>query len=139
MLLLLITAFVEAATGLCLIFLPAILFAVLLGLSHANVETIFVGRLAGAALFAMGIASWVARTDTRSPAQLGLLTGIFIYNLAASILLVYAGTLLNMMGVLLWPAIAIHAILALWCFICLRSENHVEGPSDEAIDPSSSG
>jgi hypothetical protein len=120
---LLITAFVEAATGLCLLFLPAVLFTILLGLDHATVDAIFVGRLAGAALLAIGIASWMARTDTRTPAQLGILTGILIYNLAASMLLAFAGAGLKMIGVLLWPAVAVHAILAVWCFSCLRPDS----------------
>jgi hypothetical protein len=120
---LLITAFVEAATGLCLLFLPAVLFTILLGLDHATVDAIFVGRLAGAALLAIGIASWMARTDTRTPAQLGMLTGILIYNLAASMLLAFAGAVLKMIGVLLWPAVAVHAILAVWCFSCLRPDS----------------
>ena len=119
---LLITALVEAATGLCLLFAPAILFAVLLGLDHATVDAIFVGRLAGAALLAIGVASGMARTDKRTPAHLGLLTGILIYNAAASMLLAYAGAVLKMVGVLLWPAVAIHAILAVWCFSCLLPE-----------------
>jgi hypothetical protein len=117
-LLLLITALVEAATGLCLLFLPAVLFAVLLGLHRPTVDMIFVGRFAGAALFAIGIASWMARADTRTPAQQGLLTGILIYEAAASMLLAFAGSILKMNGILLWPAVAIHAILAIWCFIC---------------------
>jgi hypothetical protein len=120
---LLITALVETATVLRLLFLPAILFAVLLGLGHAEIATIFVGRLAGAALLAIGIASFIARADTS--AQLGLLTGILVYNMAASILLAYAGLVLNMTGVLLWPAGAIHAILAVRCFISLRPEHLV--------------
>lgn len=118
------TAVVEAATGLCLLVLPAVVFAVLLGLDHATVDAIFVGRLAGAALFAIGIASWVARMDTRTPAQVGLLTGILIYNLAAALLLAYAGAVLKMFGVLLWPTVVIHAILAVWCFHCLQSDRH---------------
>jgi hypothetical protein len=60
------------------LFLPAVLFIVLLGLEHAAADTIFVGRLAGAAVLAIGTASWVARADARTPAQLGLLTGILI-------------------------------------------------------------
>ena len=119
-----VTAVVEAATGLCLLILPAVLFAVLLGLDHATVDVIFIGRLAGAALLAIGIASWVARTDTRTPAQIGLLAGILSYNAAATLLLAYAGAVLKMMGVLLWPAVAIHAILAVWCFICLQPERN---------------
>jgi hypothetical protein len=85
-LLLLLVAFVETATGLCLLFLPAVLFSILLGLEHAAVDTIFVGRIAGAALLAIGIESWMARSDVESPAQFGLFTGIFIYNSAASML-----------------------------------------------------
>jgi hypothetical protein len=117
---LLVTALVEAATGLCLLFLPAVLFIVLLGLEHAAADTIFVGRLAGAAVLAIGTASWVARADARTPAQLGLLIGVLIYDAAAAMLLAFAGLILKMNGVLLWPAVAIHAILAVWCLICLR-------------------
>jgi hypothetical protein len=117
---LVITAFVEAATGLCLLILPAVLFAILLGLEQASTEAIFVGRIAGAALLAIGIASWMARTDTLTPAQLGLLIGILVYDTAASMLLAFAGAVLKMSGVLLWPAVALHAVLAVWCFSCLR-------------------
>jgi hypothetical protein len=119
---LVITALVEAATGLCLLFVPAVLFAVLLGLDHTTIDAIFVGRLAGAALLAIGVASWMTRFETRTPVYLGLLTGILIYNVAASILLAYAGLVLKMIGDLLWPAVAIHAILAVWCFSCLLPE-----------------
>jgi quinol-cytochrome oxidoreductase complex cytochrome b subunit len=119
-----VTAFVEAATGLCLLILPAVLFAVLLGLDPSSVDAIFVGRLAGAALLAIGVASWMARTDERTLAHRGLLTGILVYNTAASLLLAYAGAILKMVGVLLWPAVAIHAILAVWCFCCLQPERH---------------
>jgi hypothetical protein len=119
---LIITAFVEAATGLCLLFVPALLLAVLLGLEHGTVDGLFIGRIAGAALLAIGIASWLARVDTFTPAQRRLLTGIFIYNVAAAMLLTFAGTVLEMIGVLLWPAVTLHAILAVWCFSCLRPD-----------------
>jgi hypothetical protein len=118
---LVITALVEALTGLCLLFLPDAVFAVLLGITHATTEAIFVGRLTGAALLAIGIASWMARADTRTPSHLGLLTGILIYNAAASMLLAFGGAVLKMVGVLLWPAVALHMVLAVWCFISLRS------------------
>ena len=118
---LVVTAFVETAAGVCLLFLPAVVFAVLLGITQATNEAIFIGRLTGAALLALGIASWIARTDTRSPAHVGLLTGIFIYNMAATTLIGLAGAVLKMVGVLLWPAVILHAILAVWCFVCLRS------------------
>ena len=118
-----VTAVVEAATGLCLLILPAVLLAILLGLDNAAAAAIFVGRLAGAALLAIGVASWMAKIDGRTPAQLGLLTGILVYNAAAALLLAYAGAVLKMVGVLLWPAVILHAILAVWCFRCLLPHN----------------
>jgi hypothetical protein len=119
---LIVTAFAEAATGLSLLILPGALFAILLGLEHASVDARFVGRIAGAALLAIGVASWMARTDALTQAQRGLLTGILVYNTTASMLLAYAGAVLKMIGVLLWPAFALHAILAVWCFACLRPD-----------------
>jgi Kef-type K+ transport system membrane component KefB len=118
-LLLLVTAFAEGATGLCLLVLPAVLLAVLLGVEQPSVDALFVGRIAGTALLAIGVASWMARNDTRSPAQRGLLAGILIYNAVVALLLAYAGAALTMNGILLWPTAALHAILAAWCLGCL--------------------
>jgi hypothetical protein len=61
--------------------------------------------------------------NASAPAQRRLLTGLLVYNVAASMLLAFAGAVLKMMGVLLWPAVAAHAILAVWCFHCLRSDS----------------
>jgi hypothetical protein len=133
-LLLLTTAFVEVATGLCLLVLPAVLLTILLGTEHATGDALFVGRIAGVAVLAIGIASWMARSDAFTPAQLGLLTGILIYDAAASMLLAFAGSVLEMNGVLLWPAVALHAILALWCLSCLRSDSAVTNSHAEVVD-----
>ncbi len=119
-----VTAFVEIPTGLCLLILPAVPLALLLGIDHAPKDALFVGRLAGAALLAIGVASWIARNDSRTPAQLGLLTGILVYNTAATLLLAYGGASLKMVGVLLLPAVALHATLAVWCFVCLLPARH---------------
>ena len=132
---LLTTASVEAGAGLCLLFLPVGVFAMLLGLERVSVEAIFVGRFAGAALLALGVACWVARDDTLTPAQRGLLTGMLVYNAVASMLLAYAGVVLEMVGVLLWPAAALHAILAIWCFGCPRPDGVAadSGGEDNAV------
>ena len=127
-LLMLVTACVEAATGVCLLLLPSFVFTILLGLEHPRVETILVGRIAGAALLAIGIASWTARTDTLTRAHLGLLTGILVYNATASMLLAFAVVVLQMTSVLLWPAVALHAVLAFWCLSCLRSNGAARSP-----------
>ena len=117
---LIVIAAVEAATGLALLLLPSVPFALLLGLESATVEAVFVGRIAGAALLAIGVASWMARKDALNPSLFGLLVGILIYNTAVSILLVYAAAILKMTGVMLWPTVAFHALLAVWDGLLLR-------------------
>jgi len=117
--LLIVSAVGEAGTGLLLLLLPSVPLALLIGVEHASSETVLVTRLAGAALLAIGVACWAARNDHGSFAQLGLVTGLFIYDVAAAALLTYAGLVLNMAGILLWPVVVIHGVLAIWCIFCL--------------------
>jgi hypothetical protein len=118
--LLFVTGLVEVGTGLFLLFLPALPLALLLGVSPAAPEALLVSRVAGAALLAIGVASWLARGDGGGPAQLGVLSGVLIYDLAAAVLLAYAGLVLGLVGIALWPAVVIHAALAVWCVVCFR-------------------
>jgi hypothetical protein len=117
--LLIVTAFGEVGTGLLLLVLPSVPLALLLGVEGAAPETLFVARIAGAALLAIGIACWLARHDHGRLAQLGLLAGVLIYDVAAAALLAYAGFVLRMVGLALWPAAVLHAALAFWCIVCL--------------------
>jgi hypothetical protein len=116
---LVVIAAVEASTGLGLLLLPSVPFALLLGLESNTVDAIVVGRIAGAALLAIGVASWMARKDELNPSLFGLLIGILVYNTAVSILLLYAGAVLKMAGVMLWPTVVFHAILAVWSGLLL--------------------
>lgn len=113
--LLALTALVEAATGLALLIVPGIVFGVLLGVARPSPEALLVGMVAGAALVAIGVSCWPGRADPWSLSQQGLLYGVLYYDVAASILLAYAGSALHMAGVLLWPAVVLHAALAVWC------------------------
>jgi hypothetical protein len=125
--LLIVTAFVEVGTGLSLLVVPAVPVALLLGVSAAAPEVLFVCRIAGAALLALGVACWWARGDRAGPAQLGLLIGVLLYDVAAAGLLGYAGLVLGMLGIALWPAVVLHTALALWCVPCLRGKPDAEG------------
>jgi hypothetical protein len=116
----LVTAVAEAVIGLALLGLPAIVLATLLGIQPATMETLFVGRIAGAALLAIGVASFLARNDATLPAQRGLLTGILLYDVLVALLLVYAGVGQQMAGPALWPAVVVHTLLAIWCVLSLR-------------------
>lgn len=117
--LLIATALVEVGTGVLLLVVPSVPLSLLLGIDQAAMEATFIARIAGAALIAIGVTCWLARNDQHSPAQLGVLAGVLIYDIAAAGLLAYAGAILNMAGLALWPAVVIHAALALWCAACI--------------------
>jgi hypothetical protein len=113
--LLIVTALVELGAGLFLLSLPSIPLALLLDVSSFAPEAVFIARIFGAALLAIGVTSYLARNDQNGPAQLGVLTGVLIYDVAAAILLAYAGLVLKMVGIALWPAVGLHAALAVSC------------------------
>ena len=115
---LILTAILEPATGLALIAVPAIVVRLLLGaeISGASVP---LGRVAGAALLALGVACWLARDDTQSRAARGLVVAMLMYNIAATAVLAFAGIGLGLHGVVLWPAVVLHAVMAIWCIVCL--------------------
>jgi hypothetical protein len=112
---LIVTAFAECGAGITLLLLPAVALGLLLGSGPAGPEAVLVGRIAGAALLSIGVASGMTRQDRSSPAQRGLLTGLLIYNTTVSALLGYSGVVLKMSGILLWPAVLLHIGLAAWC------------------------
>jgi hypothetical protein len=117
--LLIVTALGEAGTGLLLLAWPPVLLALLLGVDQASPETTCCARVAGAALLAIGVACWIGRSDAHSFAQFGLLIGVLIYDVAAAVILAYAGLYLSLAGIALWPAVVLHAALAVWCGLCL--------------------
>ena len=114
-----LTAIIEAATGLALIAVPAIVVRLLLG-AEISGASMPLGRVAGAALLALGVACWLARDDTQSRAARGLVVAMLMYNIVATAVLAFAGIGLGLHGVALWPAVVLHAAMAVWCVACLR-------------------
>lgn len=92
----------EAATGLALVIAPSPVGRWLLGAELSGVA-IPVARVAGIALIALGIACWPGRTG---------LGGMLTYSVLVTVYLAYVGLAAASAGILLWPAVALHAILS---------------------------
>jgi hypothetical protein len=119
--LLIVTASVETAAGVMLLVSPTLVVAVLLGASLDAPAAAVVARMAGAAVLSLGCACWLARTDGPNPSVRGLVAAMLLYNSVAVAVLAYAGAGARLVGILTWPAVALHAALAVWCIACLRS------------------
>ena len=102
---LIFAAICEVATGLALLIAPSLVGQLLLGEELAGIA-IPVARVAGIALIALGIACWPG------PPRLGMLT----YGAAVTLYLAYLGLAGISTGVLLWPAVVLHAILTALLF-----------------------
>jgi len=114
-----LTAIIEAATGLGLIAVPAIVVRLLFD-AEITGASIPLARVAGVALLALGVACWLARDDTQTRAARGLVSAMVLYNLGAVIILGSAGLGSQSVGIALWPAVILHAAMAVWCVACLR-------------------
>ena len=119
--LLTVAALAETPIGVLLLVSPSLVAGMLLGASLDAPPALIVGRIAGAALLSLGGACWLARDDGPSRALRGLVAAMLLYNCLAVAVLASAGAGMRLAGVLMWPAVALHAGLAVWCIACLRS------------------
>ena len=90
----------EAATGLALLLVPSLVGQLLLGAELTGIA-VTVARVAGIALIGLGLACWPGK------ALIGMLT----YSAAVTLYLAYIGFAGGSSGMLLWPAVVVHAIL----------------------------
>jgi hypothetical protein len=123
------TSVIEAGAGLALLVSPALTASILIGAPFDTPADSVVGRVAGAALLAWGLGCWVARNDDRPGAGKGIIAGMLLYNAVTVLVLAEAGIVLHLSGIGLWPAVVLHAGMAVWCLACLiavgRSNNQL--------------
>jgi len=91
----------EIATGLALLVVPSLVGRLLLGEDLTGIA-IPVARVAGIALIALGVACWPGTP----------LMGMLIYSAAVAVYLAYVGFAGGFGGMLLWPAVVLHLVLA---------------------------
>jgi hypothetical protein len=118
--LLIVTAALEAGAGIALMGQPSAMATLLLGAPLPTAAVVSVARVGAAGLFALGVASWMARRDAWSIAARGLIAGLLAYNVGATAVLAAAGLQLHPTGIALWPAVIVHAAMAAWCLAGLR-------------------
>jgi hypothetical protein len=97
---LVLAAIGEVLTGAAMLLMPSLVGQLLLGTEITGIAAI-VARVAGIALIGLGVACWPG------PPRLGML----IYSAAVTVYLAYLGIADGIAGVLLWPAVVLHAIL----------------------------
>ena len=119
-LLLIVTAVLEAATGLALLLIPSWTVSMLVGVPVDTSAGLVAGRIAGATLAAVAIACWQVRNGERGGPSTGIVRALLFYNFAAMVVLVYAGIRLESRSTLLWPAILLHLSLGVWCLLDLK-------------------
>jgi hypothetical protein len=117
--LLIVTAVIELGAGVALLCFPSATAALLLGSSLDTPAAMNLARVAGTALSALGVASWLARYDAQSCAARGLVSAMVLYNLGAVIILSAAGIRSEPVGIALWPAVVLHAVMTIWCVTSL--------------------
>jgi hypothetical protein len=97
---LIFAAVAEAATGLALLVVPSLVGQLLLGEDLTGVA-IPVARVTGIALIGLSVACWPGPP----------LVGMLIYSTLVALYLAYLGFEVGLTGILLWPAVVVHAIL----------------------------
>lgn len=96
-----IAAVAEIATGVALLLAPSLVGQWLFGVELAGIA-VTLARLAGIALIGLGVACWPGRQ----------LLGMLTYSVAAALYLAYLGFSGGPRGMLLWPAVGVHVVLA---------------------------
>ncbi len=94
----------ELATGLAFLIVPSLVAQLLLGEELTGVA-LPVARVLGIALIALGVACWPGVRRS---------VGMLTYSAAVSLYLAYLGFAGGASGILLWPAVVLHAILTIF-------------------------
>lgn len=108
------TAVIELGAGVALLAAPSLGVQLLLAEEIPGTFLPLV-RLAGTALLALGVACWLARSDSSSPASKAVTAAMTVYNIGAVVILGSAGIGSPSVGILLWPAVILHAVMSGWC------------------------
>jgi hypothetical protein len=98
-----VAAVAEVATGMALLVVPSLVVRLLFGEELTGI-VIPVARVLGIALIALGVCCWPGSTA---------LCGMLTYGALVTAYLAYLGLVGGFTGILLWPAVVVHALLTI--------------------------
>jgi hypothetical protein len=96
-------------TGLVLLFWPQLFAWLLYGAEFSDAGKAL-GWLTGIALLVLALATWPTPAATSDPAS--SVRAPLVYNLLTTVYFVFVGIGGRLTGILLWPAVALHAIVS---------------------------
>ena len=118
-------AWLEIIVGALFLTVPEVVCLLLFG-ARPEAVGMPLGRFAGVALLALGIACLPSR-DAASPRNAVL--GLFAFNGGVAILFAWVGITSALHGLLLWPAVILHTIIAGALLPHFLAKGSVEQPS----------
>jgi riboflavin transporter FmnP len=124
--LILVKFVVEVLAGLAFLIFPSTLFFILLGVP-LDASGAYAFRMFGGAIFAIGVACWLAREDSASTAARGLIAATAFYDFVFAAILLAARFVGGLSGLALWPTVVFHLGLAFSSLFCLRQGSVVRG------------
>ena len=111
------TSVVEIGTGVIVSIVPALVVKLLVGLDISADGTLL-ARCFGIALVALSLACW---PGTRVDGDSSAFRGMLMYNAAIALYVGYLGAFEHLGGLLLWPAVLLHGIVAVLLVWSIRS------------------
>ncbi len=114
-----VAAITEAAMGVALLVVPLLVGRMLLGAELTGIG-ITVARVTGIALVGLAVACWPG-TPT---------TGMLTYSVLTTLYFTYLG-ISSVVGILLWPAVAAHAVLSLLLVRAWQNEKNLRASKTE--------
>jgi hypothetical protein len=115
-------AWLEIVAGPGFLTAPAVVCRLLFASSPEGLGIILT-RFAGLSLFSLGIACLLSRARTSSR---NAVLGLFAFNAATAILFAWVGVATTLRGVLLWPAVVLHAVIAAALLPQLLARSEIE-------------
>jgi len=115
---------IESSLGAALLILPSLTAQAISGAAPTSPTEGPVIRIAGAALFAIGICCFLGRLAEGSVRRhpFDLVPGLAVFNACAVAVLTDA-LMRDLHAPLLWPAMIIHSALLVWCVAVLAGEH----------------